>query len=41
MLTIREPGDSQVVVQAAGERTVLHVHAERRPDAMRVRITQQ
>lgn len=40
-LTIREPGDSQLVVQAAGERNVLHVHAEQRPDAMRVRITQQ
>jgi hypothetical protein len=40
-LTIREAGDSDLVVQAAGERNVLHVHAEQRPDAMRVRITQQ
>ena len=40
-LTIREAGDSELVVQAAGERNVLHVHAEQRPDAMRVRITQQ
>jgi hypothetical protein len=40
-LTIREAGDSELVVQAAGERNVLRVHAEQRPDAMRVRITQQ
>ena len=40
-LTIREAGDSELVVQAAGDRNVLRVHAEQRPDAMRVRITQQ
>lgn len=39
-LAIREAGESDLVVQAAGERRVLHVHAEQRPDAMRVRITQ-
>lgn len=40
-LAVREAGDSDLVLLAAGERRVLHVHAERRPDAMRVRITQQ